>query len=84
MKNVELLEYKEIAISNKKELCYYMLMMFNPAATNLDDAWFLCQHSSDISIINEAMIRWKNTAGCENSVYKVYSVMLPNLNSESE
>lgn len=71
------LEIKEVEITKKSELKYFMLLQYNKNYGNTSK-YFICAQSTDIEEINNQLEWWKSQDGNEESEYKIFSMMLPN------
>ena len=71
------LEVKEVEITKKSELKYFMLLQYDENQVN-SSKYFICAQSTDIEEINNQLEWWKAQKGNEDSEYKIFSMMLPN------
>lgn len=71
------LEIKEVEITKKGELKYFMLLQYNENQVN-GSKYFICAQSTDIEEINRQLQWWKNQKNMEDAEYKIFSMMLPN------
>ena len=72
MKATEL-TYKEVKAPTGVE--YFMAFMYTPE--NIGNEWFLINQGSDFRLVEKSIKQWKQNKGYENSVCKIFSIILP-------
>ena len=71
------IEFKEVEITKKSELKYFMLVQYNKTQTS-NSKYFICDQSTDIEYINNSLKWWQEQTNYIGVEYKIFSMMLPN------